>query len=147
MSNPAAIRPDAWGGRRWRRGVVRSVTDDGHHGFLIDDTDQFHYFDRRHLLGTTPAPTTIVWFVSRPPLIEGRNPVADPVLELGAMVSCVVTDLDGTGSGFASVLHRTPTPSVPLHEATGLDLGVQFIGRVSGADDTPHVRPARPSAA
>ncbi len=141
MSEPAVVEPEVWAARRWRRGVVRSVTDDGHHGFLIDDDDQFHYFDRRHLLGGTPLPSTIVWFVSRPPLIEGRNPVADPVLELGAAVSCVVTDVDGTGDGFASVLHRTPTPAVPMRGAADLEVGARFIGRVGGADDVPHVRP------
>lgn len=147
---PESGPPDPPRGSPWHRGRLRSWNRDRQRGIIATDDDRRFYVDDRFLAVTSPpAIGDHVWFVPRPALIAGRNPVAAAVISVGPPLlladdqpdplSVTVTDPAGvtasvpltpggepSGAAATIVLDRrsfvaVPSP-VPGADAIGSDL-------------------------
>lgn len=85
-------------------GTVRRWDKKKGQGFIISKEGEFFYVDRRYTAGPPElSPGSKVYFVPRPPLIEGKNRLAACVLALGQAVQGRVVRVGKKGFGFVEV--------------------------------------------
>jgi class 3 adenylate cyclase len=112
LAGPVPVAPSP----EWQLCRVRSWDIDRRLGFARDDRGEFYYFDGRHLVGSAPVEVRRRGFlIPRPPLVEGRNRVADPLLLVGARTKVEVEDNRGR-YGFGGLI-AGPVDTPPLYLA------------------------------
>ena len=126
-------RPGA--GPHRKQGIVQRWVDAEKHGFLLDDNNQFFYFDERHLVaGVPPTVGQLVWFVPRPPLRKDRNPLAAAVVGEGDVVEGEMAGRGVRGARYARVTDQGGFfQDLQMHGntfETDLDLGQDVRARV-----------------
>lgn len=111
-------------GTRWVLTRITSWDPERTRGSARTDAGEHLYFDSRHVVRRSAVSARRRAFVvPRPPLVAGRNRVADPVLVVGQQVELVIEENHG-GFGLAG-LTTGPVDSPPL---TVVDLGSQRPG-------------------
>lgn len=119
---------------RWELSRVVRWDPERTRGALRTDAGEQLYFDVRHVV----RPAVVggrqrAFVVARPPLADGRNRVADPVVVVGQPVEVVVEDNHG-GFGFGGLV-TGPVDTPPI---TLVDLGSHEPGTTVTATVTAH---------